>query len=173
MSTIGRSTAQALLPLALTTIMLSGCEVRTDRWLERQAAVDPPELWRVEVVGGDAHPVQVCVDSLLRTGFTAPLPEVGGQPCVLIGEPVETEGGRIGRCTSGGQALLFSVKTDGEPPDFTVALRVETLDRQAYAVTQTRRYTRLGPCPTGWNIGDNTDQEGRRRNNIWPPAWGG
>lgn len=160
-------------PLALTTALLAGCEVRTDRWLERQAAVDPPELWRVEVVGSDARPVEICVDSLLRTGFTSPLPEVGGQPCVLIGEPVETGGGRIGRCRSGGQALLFSVKTEGGPSDFTVALNIQTLDHRAYEVAQTRRYTRLGPCPPGWIIGDNTDQAGRKRNNVWPPAWGG
>lgn len=158
---------------ALSTVMLAGCEVQTDRWLARQAAIDPPELWRVEVVASTAHPVTVCVDSLLRKGFTSPLPEVGGQPCILIGEPVEAEDGRIGRCTSDSQPLLFSVKTEGEPSDFTVVLNVQTLDRQAYAVTQTRRYTRLGPCPPGWIIGDNTDQEGRKRNNIWPPAWGG
>lgn len=170
---MGRSTAWAMLPQALMTIMLTGCEVRTDRWLDRQAAVDPPELWRVEVLDGDANPVEVCVDSLLRTGFTAPLPEVGGQPCTLIGKPVESNHGRIGRCTSGGQTLLFSVTTAGQPSDFNVTLRVETLDRQAYAVTQTRRYTRMGPCPPGWNIGENTDQDGHRRNNIWPPAWSG
>ncbi len=159
--------------LSASLAMLAGCEVRTDRWLERQAAVDPPELWRVEVVGSDARPVHLCVDTLLRKGFTTPLPEVGGQPCILIGEPVEADGGRIGRCSSAGQPLLFSVKTEGDPLNFTVALNVQTLGRQSHAVTQTRRYTRLGPCPKGWNIGDNTDQQGRRRNNIWPPAWSG
>ncbi|WP_428151131.1 hypothetical protein [Brevundimonas sp.] len=159
--------------IVLTTALLTGCEVRTDRWLERQAEVDPPELWQVEVIGAEARPVQICVDTLLREGFGSPLPEVGGQPCVLIGEPVEHEGGRIGRCASAGRPLLFSVKKEGAPEDFSVTLNVQTLDRRASEVTQTRRYRRLGLCPPGWTIGDNTDQEGRRRNNVWPPAWGG
>ncbi|WP_309630408.1 hypothetical protein [Brevundimonas sp.] len=170
----GQSVTWAAVRLTiLTAAMVAGCEVRTDRWLERQAAVDPPELWRVEVVNSDSLPVQLCADTLLREGFKSPLPEVGGQPCILIGEPVETDGGRIGRCASGGHALMFSVKTEGDPSDFTVALNVQTLGRHGYIVTQTRRYTRLGPCPQGWSIGDNTDQQGRKRNNIWPPAWGG
>lgn len=158
---------------SLTVMVLTGCEVRTDRWLERQAKVDPPELWQVEVPSSDARPVQVCVDRLLREGFGSPLPEVGGKPCILIGEPVESEGGRIGRCASAGRPLLFSVKSEGGPEDFTVTLNVQTLDGLAYEVTQMRRYTKLGPCPIGWTIGENTDQEGRRRNDIWPPAWGG
>lgn len=161
-------------PLAILTLaMVAGCEVRTERWMERQAAVDPPELWRVEVVDSDARPVQLCADSVLRKGFASPLPEVDGRPCIPLGEPVEVDGGRTQRCTAGDRTLLVNVKVEGEPSDLTVALYVETLDRQAYAATQTRRYTRLGPCPKGWHIGDNIDQQGQKRNNIWPRAWGG
>lgn len=166
--------APRLAPMAILTLaMVAGCEVRTDRWMERQAAVDPPELWRVEVVDSDARPVQICVDTLLRKGFASPLPEVEGRPCILLGEPVEVAGGRIQRCTAGGHTLLLSVKVAGSPSDFTVVLNVETLGRRTYAVTQTRRYTKLGPCPNGWRVGDNIDQNGRKRNNVWPPAWGG
>lgn len=160
------------LPLVASLILLTGCEVNTDRWPKRQAMVDPPELWRVEVIDADAPAVRICVDSLLRTGFFMPMPEAHGMACEPLGEPVQTEGGRLQRCRIGGQTLLVSTRTKGAAGDFAVELRVTTLGAGPEAsFGQTRRYTRLGPCPEGWKVGDKTDRLGRRSNDVWTPAW--
>lgn len=167
-------TSRPLLLVALA--LLAGCDVRSERetrrWTERQAAVDPPELWRVEAVGSDAPPVQVCADSFLRTGFATPLPEVQGLACTPLGDPIQTDSGRLQRCTLGDQTLLVRTRTEGGPEAFTVDLRVTVLGKGPRAsVAQSRRYTRLGPCPKGWKVGDNTDRAGKITNEVWPPAW--
>lgn len=160
------------LPLVAILILLAGCEVGTGRWIERQAAVDPPELWRVEVVDADAPAVRICVDSLLRTGFAMPLPEAHGMACEPLGEPILTEDGRLQRCRLGARTLLVGARTTPQADGFDVELRVTTLGPGPEAsFVQTRRYTRLGPCPEGWKIGDKTDRLGRRSNDVWPPAW--
>jgi len=160
------------LPLVAIQILLAGCEVGTDRWIERQAAIDPPGLWRVEVVDADAPAVRICVDSLLRAGFSMPLPEAHGITCEPLGEPIQTEDGRLQRCRIGAQTLLVSTRTVGPANNFEVELRVTTLGSgQEASFTQTRRYTRLGPCPEGWKVGDKTDRFGRRSNDVWTPAW--
>ena len=151
-------------PLGLVWVVaLAGCEARPEVWTERQAAVDPPELWRVEAVNSDAPAVQICTDSVLRQGFSKPRPEVQGQPCLPTGDPIQTEAGVLQRCTVGDHTLLVRSRTEGGTDAFSVELRVTTLgaDPDASAV-QTRRYTRLGPCPQGWKIGDSTDRTGRR-----------
>ena len=164
------SVRSALIAFAL--MATAGCEARTDRWTERQAAVDPPGLWRVEALGANAQPVLICVDSFLRKGFAAPLPEVQGQPCVPLGEPVMTQEGQLRRCKIGAETLLLRTTTKGDANAFTIALRVTVLGARTEAsAVQTRRYTRLGPCPEGWKVGDTTDQKGRRTNEAWPPAW--
>ena len=160
------------LPLVVGLILLTGCEVSTDRWTKRQAMVDPPELWRVEVVDADAPAVRICVDSLLRTGFFMPMPEAHGMACEPLGEPVQTEDGRLQRCRIGSQTLLVGTRTRGSASSFDVELRVTTLGPGPEAsFGQTRRYTRLGPCPEGWKVGDQIDRFGRRGNDVWTPAW--
>lgn len=160
------------LSIVVALILLPGCEVSTDRWTERQADVDPPELWRVEVVDADAPAVRICVDSLLRTGFSTPLPEAHGMACEPLGEPIQTENGRVQRCRIGGQTLLVGTRTKGAASDFAVELRVTTLGPgPETSFVQARRYTRLGACPEGWKVGDKTDRFGRRSNDTWPPAW--
>jgi len=160
------------LSLAAVLILLTGCEVSTDRWTERQAAVDPPELWRVEVVDADSPAVRICVDSLLRTGFSMPMPEAHGMACEPLGEPIKTEDGRLQRCRIGGRTLLVGTRTKGPANSFDVELRVTTLGPGPEAsFVQTRRYTRQGHCPEGWKVGDQTDRFGRRSNTVWTPAW--
>ena len=160
------------LPLPAILILLTGCEVSTDRWTARQAAVDPPELWQVEGVDADAPAVRICADSYIRAGFSAPMPEMQGVVCESLGDPVETSDGRLQRCRLGGQTLLVSSRTGGQAGRFDVSLRVTTLGSGPEAsVVQTRRYTRIGPCPNGWKIGDKTDRHGPRSNDVWPPAW--
>jgi len=67
---------------------------------------------------------------------------------------------------------LVSTRTVGPANNFEVELRVTTLGSgQEASFTQTRRYTRLGPCPEGWKVGDKTDRFGRRSNDVWTPAW--
>lgn len=162
--------------LLLTLALLAGCDVRSERetrrWTERQAAVDPPELWRVEAVGSDAPPVQICADTFLRKGFSTPLPEVQGLACTPLGAPAQTGSGRLQRCAVGGRTLLVRTRTEGGSEAFTVELRVTTLGAgPGTSAAQSRRYTRLGPCPKGWKVGDNTDRTGRISNKVWPPAW--
>lgn len=160
------------LPLFAVLILSTGCEVSTDRWTERQAAVDPPELWRVEVVDADAPAVRICVDSLLRTGFSMPTPEAHGMACEPLGEPIRTEDGRLQRCRIGSRTLLVGTRTRGSASSFDIELRVATLGPGPEAsFIQTRRYTRLGPCPEGWKVGDQTDRSGRSSNDVWTPAW--
>jgi len=160
------------LSLFSVLVLLTGCEAGIDRWTERQAAVDPPELWRVEVVNSDGPAVGICADSFLRKGFSTPLPEVQGLACAPLGDPIQTENGRLQRCTVGGRTLLVRSRTVGAPDAFTVELRVTTLGTGPKAsVAQARRYTRIGPCPQDWKVGDNTDRAGRRSNEVWTPAW--
>ncbi|GLK47937.1 hypothetical protein GCM10017620_09100 [Brevundimonas intermedia] len=160
---------------ALTAVALvatSACEANTDRWIERQTAVDPPELWQVEALGADVQPVRICVDGFLRKGFSAPLPEVNGRPCIPMGKSITTPDATLQRCTLGHEDVLVRVTRTGDDDVFTVALRVTLISghKDASAV-QTRRYTRLGACPKGWKVGDVTDQKGRRTNEVWPPVW--
>lgn len=154
-------------------LTLAACDVDTTRWKERQAAVDPPTLWQVEVPGSSANPVQICVDRGLQEGFRRAVPEADGQVCEPTADPMPTgNGGQILQCTLGGRAWRVRTDVSDGVDRFTVDYRAEILDtRRPQVFTQLRRYTRLGPCPEGWRIGENTDQQGRRQNEIWTPAW--
>ena len=156
--------------LVAAGVTLASCEaaneeLRAQRWIDRQAAIDPPALWLTEVVDTDPStgPVRVCADSVLRTGFDQPMPTFGGRPCQRLGDPVVGPGYWAARCETGGSRYAVTSTTTGDPAAaFTVRMAVRKIggDRQGWE--QTRTYRRLGGCPEGWRIGDRTDQKGRR-----------
>ena len=151
---------------ALAGLFLQACSeppLSGARWVERQARVDPMTLWRVEVLDAaePAPPVLVCADSVLHRGFQDARPNVAGQRCAVVGDPVINGSSRSLRCVSGGRrfAVVSSVTGDVSR-DFTVRMHATPVGGGAFV--QTRNYRRLGGCPEGWRIGDHTDANGRR-----------
>ena len=162
-------------PLLLTLLLtasaaLASCdaaheELRAQRWIDRQAAIDPPMLWLTEVVDDEPStgPVRVCADSVLHAGFVQPAPAFGGRRCQRVGDVVAGPGYQASRCEMGGRRYAVTSTTTGDAEAFTVRLAVRSIgggERESWE--QTRSYRRLGRCPDGWRIGDHTDQDGRR-----------
>jgi hypothetical protein len=144
--------------LALALLALTGCRAPAPteaRILERQRAMDPPQLWLAQVTGGpSAAAVFVCADDKVRQGLTTGRAEVNGTSCASIGNPVEKPGLYAQRCRADGVRYALHVTTEGDQArDFKVAFALQSLDGPA-AVRQTRRYRLIGPCPAGWRIGD-------------------
>jgi hypothetical protein len=162
-------------PVALWALLFkvdASTTARTEGFLaRRQAAVDPPELWSIEVV--PAQPgwpaVRLCADAFMRAGFVRPEGMAGNQPCQQIGEALNEPGRLSFRCTLNGHVLGTSARVKGDlASDFTAVYAVTDLSgflagRPLSNVEQTRRYRKLGACPAGWAVGDSTDRRGRRR----------
>lgn len=141
---------------------------RAEQFTARQQVFDPRELWSIEVVPGQAGwlPVKLCTDGRVRSGFTTPLPSVGGAPC-LPTSPPQQNGNRLSiRCEVNGSPYMASAVVEGDTAaDFTTAYRVTGLGgtwEKPEVYEQTRRYRRLGVCPDGWAVGDHTDHTGVR-----------
>ena len=155
-----------VLTAAMAPLFLLACSeppLTGARWVQRQARVDPLTLWRVEVVDAaePAPAVLVCADSVLHRGFQDARPNLGGERCAVVGDPVVQGASRSLRCVSGGQrfAVVSSVTGDVSS-DFTVRMHAAPAGGRSFV--QTRKYRRLGGCPEGWRIGDHTDAKGRR-----------
>jgi len=140
------------------------------RLLERQQAIDPPHLWRIEVVGttrAGAPEVQgattyICADTNLAQIFTRTRAEINGEPCLDVGGPVVTPDGWSLRCQADGRLFSVGSATHGDRArDFRLDFALVALDRQVGPVKQSQHFLRLGPCPTGWGIGDQA-RPGRR-----------
>ncbi|PHY21798.1 hypothetical protein [Caulobacter sp. BP25] len=137
-------------------LVLAGCE--------REVAKTPvhftaPSLWRVAVVedsGGQAGAVDICANPELVSAFTRVEPQVGGLPCLPVGQPAkDTPEERIVRCEAGGSRYgLYVTTTRKAADDFTVRFALQPLQDAGGKIVQSRRYHRLGPCPTGWKAGD-------------------
>jgi hypothetical protein len=156
---------------------LAACErsgTATDQyWQDRKAAAEQLEFWSIEAVGSNAAPVRICTDVAMRIGFVKPSPAVRNTPCILVGRPVETRNDYVFRCELGGREWAVTSHWSGERDrDFTDAMSVASLDPPPDAYGQTRRYRRLGPCPSGWIAGDAADAQGRRVKGLgpWPAA---
>ncbi|MCE3290965.1 MAG: hypothetical protein K0R83_2977 [Caulobacter sp.] len=152
--------------LLLPLILLAACDGKAAaaRYRARQAAIDPPKLWSVEVVPTPAgvRAVQVCADSRIHAGLDRPAVTVdGAQHCRPMGAEVVSNGVRIQRCELNGETWVTTAAVRGDRArDFTAVQSAEPVNGgQGYR--QTRRYRLLGDCPQGWNIGDSTDQQGR------------
>lgn len=158
-----RLTARRLAPALLAAwaaLNLAGCHQPTgkDLIVARAATLDPPQLWRAEVLDRDGRvqaAVRVCVDSVLRQGLTRANAEVNGQACVGEGATVSRPGLYAIQCKAGGRKFAVWTTSWGDPAnDVTVSFAASALDGSHQAVSQLRRYRKLGPCPAGWRVGD-------------------
>ncbi|MBI1406521.1 MAG: hypothetical protein GC145_10395 [Caulobacter sp.] len=158
--------AVLILPLVLLAACGDGLRRAQERARERQAAVDPPELWSVEVVPAapDVRQIQVCTDTRVREGLARPGLVMSNGVCQPTGEAVKTADGEIQRCVLNGEnwVATFSVAGD-RSSDFTSTLSAVSVNDDAARFGQVRHFRKLGPCPEGWAIGEATDQSGQRR----------
>ncbi|THD60311.1 hypothetical protein [Phenylobacterium sp.] len=161
--------AHRLRPLALLALLgLAACDIgRASRTeiLARQQALDPPQLWRVEVIGRDGAiqaAAYVCADRTLRETFTHSRAEVNGQPCEDTTYPYLRPNGWSLSCQANGRPFGVSATTVGDlQKDFRLDFVLTELyhyrtPKQPDPVTasQVRHFLRMGPCPSGWSIGD-------------------
>ena len=153
------------------TLSLAGCydPSATERMHARQLANDPYELWSVQVVGPGApsNPVKLCTNNNVRAAFRDPRPDGGGAPCRAERLPVIAGGQKTLRCDIDQNSFVVQSTVTGDPARaFDVAFTAVSVHGDGPTWRQTRRYTRLGPCPAGWEVGDNTDRAGVRRPNA-------
>jgi hypothetical protein len=154
-----------LLPVLIALAACGGSERAKVRYKARQDAVDPPQLWSIEVVPAPAgiHPIQICTDTRMRQGLARPGPMAGDQPCKPTGAPIDTPTSHVQRCSLNGEAWVSTATLTGDlQRDYTAALATSPLSDDTGGYRQTRRYRHLGPCPDGWAIGETTDQSGAR-----------
>jgi hypothetical protein len=155
-----------LLTPILFGILLAACDGKAagERYRARQAAIDPPHLWSVEVVPAreGVRAVTVCADSRIHEGLARPAVTAGADYCRPLGAEVVSGGVRIQRCDMNGETWVTTAAVSGDlARDFTAVQSAEPVSG-AQGYRQTRRYQLLGDCPEGWNVGDSTDQQGRR-----------
>jgi hypothetical protein len=165
-----RNTAsRRLRPLALLALLgLAACDLgraTQSEILARQQAIDPPQLWRVEVIGRDGAvqaAVYVCADTTLRETFTRTRAEVNGQLCEDTTYPNMRPNGWVLSCQVNGRPFAISATTFGDlQKDFRLDFvlteqyhyRTPT-DPDPLTASQVRHFLRMGPCPSGWSIGD-------------------
>jgi hypothetical protein len=124
----------------------------------------PPQFWLVQSVGAGANvrPVRLCVDPLLRAGFTSFRVNLGKEAC-MADNLTSDASHETYRCTIAGTEY-GAVTTWSRPgPDqLVVSSTLVDLDDSTTVFARTLRYSRLGPCPAGWRVGEATDQQGRR-----------
>ena len=101
-------TGAARLGLAALLLMgLAACESGDDataQVMDRQQAIDPPQLWLVQVIAAKPAPaaaVFVCVDTALREGFGRARAEINGQPCEDTTPPLLKEREWVLSCRAG------------------------------------------------------------------------
>jgi len=150
--------------LAFAVLLLAACDAAPGtaaRLLARQQAIDPPQLWRIEALSAGDKVVGeswVCADTTLRQTFARVHAEVDGTPCLTTSGPVVREGLSTLRCATQGRSYAISSQAIGDPArDFRLAVTVTPLSRDLGPGRQIRRFRRLGPCPSGWQIGDQAD----------------
>jgi hypothetical protein len=131
--------------------------------LAAAAPSDTPRLWRAEVVDQavTGHPVFVCADKRARTGFTEALPDINGEACGLIDQPIRRKGAFIARCHTSFAIVATSSTVKGDMTrDFTVSTRISTRPADVTKAeprtesVQVRHYRDVGACPAGWSVGD-------------------
>lgn len=159
-------------------IGLGGASAAALAWLSisqlptgpRPAPPAPPELWLSETLDqqGDVRgATQVCVDSKLRDGLTRALPRINGEPCLMMGQPVEKPSRWAARCVAFGRRYGVVVHRRGdEEGRLNVDMRLTPLGTDYGSVRQVMRFRRLGSCPAGWKIGDSGSLGGRPRRNA-------
>ena len=157
-----------ILALAAGSLAIGACEspdTAAARLRARQRAVDPLQLWSIEVTWPErAGPITICTDRFVRDGFVRPLPNYHGKQCALHEPPAVEKNRIVMRCTLNGHDFLVrSVVTGDLKRDYSVDYVVKGPNPD---VRQIRRHRLLGLCPAGWDIGDNTDRNGQLRQNA-------
>jgi hypothetical protein len=160
-----RTPAPGLRALAalLLLVGLGACDIGAGsqaKVLARQQAVDPPQLWLVQVIGAQNLPTAatfVCADTPIRETFTRARAEVNGEPCRdnTVAKLKEREWALT--CHAQGRIFAVSASTLGDlSRDFRLNFALTPLfDRSGVGtVRQTRRFRLMGACPFGWRIGD-------------------
>ena len=147
---------------------LAACESSDEaaaRLRARQRAIDPLQLWSIEVVAPErTGPITICTDRFIREGFARPLPNYQGKQCALQEPPTIVKNRIVMRCTLNDHDFLVrSVVTGDLKRDFEVDYVIKGPNPD---VRQVRRHRLIGACPQGWEIGDNTDRQGRLRKNA-------
>lgn len=125
---------------------------------------NPPKLWSVAVVKGGEETARVtlCASAEMRDGFERMVPLHGGKACALNAQPEFLPNRVKVRCIAGDRPMLVENFTAGDPQrDFSVYMRMRSLDGGEIVREQTRRYRLLGVCPAGWKAGWSTDRNGR------------
>lgn len=155
----------SLLPLIILPLA-AACTAGGDAIGRRAAAADPPQLWSIEVVDASARPgdrpIEICADSLIRTGFIAQHAQAGDYPCQVDRAPVITAASASMRCVIGDrQYAIYNAASGDLSRDFQVKFTMRSIGGDDVYLTQTRRYRYLGACPAGWKVGDATDRYGR------------
>lgn len=148
----------------LVMLVLVGCSPGPDtaqRLLARQQAIDPPQLWLVkdlDAAGQVRAMVWTCADTPMRRTFGHTHAEVDGTPCRNLAPAIEAPGLETLRCEADGRRYAFSTQTRGDlKRDFQMTVTVIPLGGEAGPGREIRQYRRAGPCPTGWQVGDQAD----------------
>ena len=143
----------------------------------RQAAYDPPRLWRVQSLaanGAVTGEILVCADAAMRAGFDRANAEVNGRPCVSPRPGTERPGLYANRCLLDGRPYGVTLNRAGDPAsDFTVAFAFRALDGSGAAARQVRRFRLVGACPADWRIGDQAHPGGAPAATALAATWGG
>jgi len=148
---------------ALLLLGLAACDSpgdTTTQILARQRAIDPPQLWLVQVLG--AKPAQtaavfVCADSSLRESFVRARAEINGQVCEDTTTPILKEHEWVLSCRAHGRGFAVSASTVGDlDRDFRLNFALTPLFNKTSVgtVSQSRRFRLMGACPAGWRVGD-------------------
>jgi hypothetical protein len=156
-----------LLPIALI-LPLGACGGGDPiaRMAARQATVDPPQLWSIEVTGPAARdgdkPILICTDRLIRTGFLNQHATTATDACRPEVAPVVRPGSVSMRCTMGGRSYaVYNAAKGDQSRDFEVRFSMRSLSGDDVNLVETRRFRLQGPCPPTWKVGDATDRYGR------------
>lgn len=125
----------------------------------RRAQLQPAEI--VPAQAG-VMAVKVCADSRIHVGLARPAVRAGDAGCEPVGKEVVANGVAIQRCVLNGETWVTTAAVKADlARDFVLVQSAEPVSGDG-GYSQTRRYRLIGECPEGWNIGDSTDQQGRR-----------
>ncbi len=125
----------------------------------------PPQLWEVAATdeARQGRPVHLCADGRLASGFIAITPEIAGRRCTQVGYTRGSPPSQSYRCQIDGQEFGVATDVSGHfPEEFTVYSTVTDIDAQRTVYSRSLHFNHLGLCPTGWKVGQATDQGGRR-----------
>lgn len=159
----------------LALLSLAACDTTSKtetKILAQQQTTDPPQLWRVEVIGDTGAvraAVYICADTPLREAFVRARAEVNGKTCEDTTSPIVKPNGWTLRCMADGRPFAVSAVTIGDlDHDFRLHFGLTQLfffrtaeDPPPITVRETRHFLHMGPCPAGWRIGDQA-KPGRR-----------